>query len=138
MAEGKKLHMNKLWLLIPSFFDLLTSTMQYIAFNFISTSAYQILKGGMIVTTFLFSITFLKQPIIRKQLVGSILALAGILIVGIANVIFTKQSSYEGNAVHLYHISVSINCWVCADDWLTLYEWIFFCILAKAIKYLLC
>lgn len=102
--------------------------MQYIAFNFISTSAYQILKGGMIVTTFLFSITFLKQPIIRKQLFGSILALVGILIVGIANVVFTKQSAYEGNAVLFYNNLVSLNRGICTYDWLAIYEWFLLCI----------
>jgi hypothetical protein len=49
--------------MIPAFFDLLTSTMQFVAFNFISGSAYQMMKGGSIVTTFIFSITFLKKPI---------------------------------------------------------------------------
>jgi drug/metabolite transporter (DMT)-like permease len=82
--------MNRFYFLIPTFFDLLTSTMQFIAFNFISASAYQMMKGGSIITTFIFSVTFLKMPILRRQLVGSILAFIGIFIVGLANTIFTS------------------------------------------------
>ena len=82
--------MNRFYFLIPTFFDLLTSTMQFIAFNFISASAYQMMKGGSIITTFIFSVTFLKLPILRRQLVGSILTFIGIFIVGLANTIFTS------------------------------------------------
>ena len=82
--------MNRFYFLIPTFFDLLTSTMQFIAFNFISASAYQMMKGGSIITTFIFSVTLLKMPILRRQLVGSILAFIGIFIVGLANTIFTS------------------------------------------------
>jgi drug/metabolite transporter (DMT)-like permease len=82
--------MNRFYFLIPTFFDLLTSTMQFIAFNFISASAYQMMNGGNIITTFIFSVTLLKMPILRRQLVGSILAFIGIFIVGLANTIFTS------------------------------------------------
>jgi drug/metabolite transporter (DMT)-like permease len=85
--------MNRFYFLIPTFFDLLTSTMQFVAFNFISASAYQMMKGGSIITTFIFSVTFLKLPILRRQLAGSILAFIGIFIVGLANTIFTSQTS---------------------------------------------
>jgi drug/metabolite transporter (DMT)-like permease len=81
--------MNRLLLFIPAVFDLLTSTMQFFAFNFISASAYQMLKGGSILTTFIFSIIFLRQPILRRYLLGSIFALVGVIIVGLANTIFS-------------------------------------------------
>lgn len=105
MKKGKKVNMNKLWLFIPAFFDLLTSMMQYIAFNFISASAYQIFKGGTIITTFLFSVTFLKQSVTKKQIFGSLFALFGIVIVGLANIIFSKPStSHSDNTVNTYII----------------------------------
>ena len=99
--------MNRFYFFIPAFFDLLTSTMQFVAFNFISTSAYQMMKGGSIITTFLFSVTFLKQPVIRKRLVGSILAFIGIFIVGLANTVFTEgASSGDGNVNNIYIFSL--------------------------------
>jgi len=92
--------MNRFYLFVPAFFDLLTSTMQFFALNFIPTSAYQMLKGGSIITTFFFSVVFLKQPIIQRQLIGSLLALLGVLVVGLANTIFASgQSSSEGGVI---------------------------------------
>jgi drug/metabolite transporter (DMT)-like permease len=44
-SKGKKIDMNPLLLAIPAFCDCLTSTMQYIALNFISGSVYQMLRG---------------------------------------------------------------------------------------------
>jgi drug/metabolite transporter (DMT)-like permease len=55
--------MNKFWLAIPALCDFITSTMQYIALNFISGSVYQMMRGGTIITTFIFSIIFLKAKI---------------------------------------------------------------------------
>jgi drug/metabolite transporter (DMT)-like permease len=126
--KGKKLNMNKLWLFVPAFFDLLTSGMQYIAFNFISASAYQIFKGGTIITTFLFSITFLKQPITKKQIFGSLFALFGIIIVGLANIIFSTSSSHSDNTVIYIYIIVFIIYWLCTNDHIIIYKWFFLCI----------
>jgi hypothetical protein len=50
-AKGLKTSFNIAWLLIPTFGDFLTSTLQYIALNFISPSVYQMLRGGVIVIT---------------------------------------------------------------------------------------
>ena len=55
--------MNVFLLAIPSVCDLITSTLQYIALNFIPGSVYQMMRGGAIVTTFIFSICFLKVKI---------------------------------------------------------------------------
>lgn len=70
---------------------MMTSTLQFIAINFVPMSAYQLLKGGNIVTTFILSILILKRSIVKHQLAGSLFALIGILIVGIANVIDSDQ-----------------------------------------------
>ena len=48
--------MNKLILFIPASLDLITSTMFFMALNFISGSAYQLFRGGVIVTTYFFSV----------------------------------------------------------------------------------
>ena len=84
--------MNKLYLIVPAMCDLITSTLQFIALNFISASAFQMITGGDIVTCFIFSIILLKQPIYRAQIVGSVLAVMGVAIVGIANIINNDES----------------------------------------------
>jgi hypothetical protein len=47
--------------LVNTFCDTIGALMQGIALNFIPASSYQIMRGGTIVTTFLFSILYLKM-----------------------------------------------------------------------------
>lgn len=55
--------MNKFLLAVPAFCDFVTSTLQYIALNFIPGSVYQMMRGGTIITTFIFSIVFLRAKV---------------------------------------------------------------------------
>lgn len=86
--------MNKLYLIVPAMCDLITSTLHFIALNYVSASGYQMVNGGNIVTCFLFSIFFLKQPLLKSQLFGSIFALLGIAIVSVANIAFSDSGSH--------------------------------------------
>ena len=92
--------MNKFLLAVPAFCDFVTSTLQYIALNFISGSVYQMMRGGTIVTTFLFSILFLKSKVKKSQIVGSLFALIGVTIVGASNMIFTSSGSGSTDKVY--------------------------------------
>lgn len=91
--EGKKLRINKLIIIVPAICDLISSTLHFIALNYISASAYQMLTGGNIVATFILSILFLHQPLRKNHLFGSIFAFVGILVVGVANVVNAKQTN---------------------------------------------
>ena len=91
--------MNKFLLAIPAFCDFVTSTLQYIALNFIPGSVYQMMRGGTIVTTFIFSIVFLKSKVEKNQILGAALALIGVLIVGTSNMIYASSSSGAADAV---------------------------------------
>lgn len=85
--------MNYLLLAIPAVCDLITSTLQYIALNFIPGSVYQMMRGGAIVTTFIFSICFLKVKIERNMVIGSAMALIGVTVVGVSNTVFSDSGS---------------------------------------------
>ncbi len=85
---------------IPAISDLITSTLQYVALNFVAGSVYQMMRGGAIVTTFIFSILFLKMKAQRNQVSGSILALIGVMIVGASSLYFSSSSS-DANTVYL-------------------------------------
>jgi len=91
-SKGKLIEFNKLILAIPAISDLITSTLQYVALNFVTGSVYQMMRGGTIVSTFLFSIVFLKMKAQKNQIAGSALALIGVFIVGASSLIFTKSS----------------------------------------------
>lgn len=80
-------------IIIPAACDFLSSCLQYIALNFIPASIYQMLKGGGIITTFIFSYMLMKPIVKRSQISGCLLALVGIIIVGIAALIFNNNGS---------------------------------------------
>ena len=58
--------MNKFYLIAPAMLDLLSSTMLLISLNFIPTSAYQMLRGGSIISTFIFTLILVNKKI-KKQ-----------------------------------------------------------------------
>jgi drug/metabolite transporter (DMT)-like permease len=66
-----------------------------VALNFISGSVYQMMRGGTIVTTFMFSIIFLKIKVMKNQIFGAGLALIGVMIVGVSNMIFKDNSASD-------------------------------------------
>lgn len=91
-------------LAIPALCDLITSTLSYLALNFIPGSAYLMMKGGSIASTFLFSKVFLKNKIVRSQIVGSVLAIIGVFVVGVSNVAFEDTSNIsDSDAVYSYN-----------------------------------
>lgn len=102
IASGKILKFSKLRLAVSALCDVFASTMQCIALNFISGSAYQMMRGGTIATTFLFTIIYLKQKAHKNQIVGSGLAVIGVLIVGAANLIYSATSSGSENTVKCF------------------------------------
>lgn len=86
-----------MWLAIPALSDFITSTLQYVALNFISGSVYQMMRGGSIVTTLLFSVIFLKVKVMKNQILGAVLALVGVGVVGFSNMLFSDSSSSDAN-----------------------------------------
>jgi drug/metabolite transporter (DMT)-like permease len=47
------------------------------------------MRGGTIVTTLMFSIIFLKVKVMKNQVFGAGLALFGIIVVGLSNMLFS-------------------------------------------------
>lgn len=76
------------------------SALQYMSLNFIPASIYQMLKGGSIITTFLFSKWLLKGKTKRSEVSGCLLSLIGITIVGLSAVLFTHQSTTFTTVTH--------------------------------------
>ena len=53
------------------------------------------MRGGTIVTTFVFSIIFLKIKVMKNQVIGAALALFGVMIVGFSNLVFKDNSGSD-------------------------------------------
>jgi drug/metabolite transporter (DMT)-like permease len=83
--------MNKLYLAIPAIFDLIAGIFQTISIEFISASLYIMLRGGSIISVYLFSVFFLKSKIAKYQTFGVIFLLFGIFIVGFNDTYFLSS-----------------------------------------------
>lgn len=57
------------------------------------------MRGGAIVTTFIFSIIFLKIRVMKNQVLGAALALFGVMVVGLSNMVFSDASDGGADAV---------------------------------------
>jgi len=67
--------------------DLIATLLSYIALNMVASSVWQISRGGVIVTTAIFSVIFLKKRFDRSAVCGCILAFVGITGVQLVTVI---------------------------------------------------
>lgn len=85
--------MNYFWLLIPATADFFTSNLQYIALNYVAPSLYQMVRGGVILVTAVFTVYFLKKKLYLHNYIGCGFVIVGISLVGMANYIFPKSSS---------------------------------------------
>ena len=85
--------MNKFLLAIPGLFDFITSSLHLVALNFVSGSVYQMMRGGTIITTLIFSKIFLKSKVFKHQIAGAMITLLGVTIVGFSNLYFSDSSS---------------------------------------------
>lgn len=86
--------MNRFLLLIPALCDLINSTFVFIGLNFLSSSVYQIMRGGVILSTALCTRFFLKEPLKKRERWGCGIATLGITIVGIDSVLLTNDSTH--------------------------------------------
>lgn len=123
-SEGKEIKMNKLMFAIPAACDAINSTLSYIALNFITGSVWQMFRGGAILATFVLSIFMLKMKVKINHIVGSLMALIGIIIVGGSGLIFSENSTSSGTPVRLPLNSGSTNCGVHADGHLPYRHWL--------------
>ncbi len=58
-----KMKYSKFLLCVPSACDLIISSLDFFALNYVPGSAYQMMRGGTIVATFVFSILILNKKI---------------------------------------------------------------------------
>ena len=88
---GLKTDINVLLLAIPAIFDILASSLMFVALTRVAASVYQMMRGGIVVITAILSVLFLKRKQYRHHIFGILLILAGIVIVGVASVVFSKD-----------------------------------------------
>lgn len=126
--------MNKFLLAIPALCDFITSTLQYVALNFIPGSIYQMMRGGTIITTFIFSVFFLKTKVQKYQILGCLLAFLGVFVVGVSNMVFRGGDTSDSSAVILFLIIEFTDCRIYPDSNFPVFQWLLLRLLAKIIE----
>jgi drug/metabolite transporter (DMT)-like permease len=76
---------------VPASCDFVTSNLQYIALTMLQPSIYQMLRGGVVLVTALFSVVFLKKKLQLYHYLGCALVFMGVMVVGIANFVLPAQ-----------------------------------------------
>lgn len=64
----------------------------------VASSVWQISRGGVIVTTAIFSVIFLKRKFDKPAILGCILAFAGITGVQLVTILFSEKDDENKNA----------------------------------------
>jgi drug/metabolite transporter (DMT)-like permease len=96
--------LNPAIILIPTLLDFFASYCFYTALNFMAGSVYQMLRGGTVLTTYLFTIVILKVRPKKHKIVGCIIVLFGLTTVGAVNFIMGDQGESNSMAALGYFL----------------------------------
>lgn len=96
IAKNRKLQYTKLWAALPAMLDAVGSGMSITSLLLLPASVSQMLQGGQIVTTCLFSKWINDRKILRHHMAGVICSSVGFVFVGLAGYIATAGAEDDG------------------------------------------
>lgn len=79
--------------LIPSMCDLIVSTLQFFSLLFVDSSIFQMMRGGSIIFTAIFSKWFFSKNFMPYKYLGLFLVIIGLVLVGLSNFLFVSSDS---------------------------------------------
>jgi len=91
--KPKEPNPSKMLACIPAFMDSCGSSLQVVPLLLIPASVNQMLRGGVIIFTCLFSKIFLKRQVYRHHIVGVVFLVIGFCVVGMASVLGPADDS---------------------------------------------
>ena len=112
--EENKKKQPKIWnFLFPALFDIVGSSINSISLTFLASSIYQMFRGAIIIFTCTAGIIFLKNKYYRHHFLGIIIAIMGLVVVGV-NAIINKSSSSNnpGFGIFLCILSQMFSCFL--------------------------
>jgi len=104
---------SKFKVAVPAMCDFFSSTLQFAGLILISSSIYQMLKGGTIILTAIFSVLFLKRKLKSYHYIGIILTVMGVTVVGLSSFIVSgedddQDSDYRNRFIGLALVLISL------------------------------
>lgn len=94
--KGLKTNINVCLLAIPACFDILASTLMFLALTMIAASIYQMMRGLIVFVAAILSIIFLKRRFYRHHWTSLVLVVGGVAIVGASPIIYPEEE-HEGD-----------------------------------------
>lgn len=88
--------------------DLMASLLSYIALNMVASSVWQISRGGVIITTAIFSFFFLKKKFERNAILGCFIAFVGITGVEVIAVVSASSSTQDSQILGVMLLLASL------------------------------
>jgi drug/metabolite transporter (DMT)-like permease len=104
--------------MIPAACDFLASVFGYIAMNFIPGSVQQMLDGSSMLWTAIFSYLLLRKKVKRNQVSGCVLALIGLVIVGVSDLVINGNSSSASQTFVTDDLNKGTD-WLCIEHGIT-------------------
>ncbi|KAL4476239.1 hypothetical protein ABPG74_009972 [Tetrahymena malaccensis] len=99
-----------LWILVPSLCDLIGSTLQFFSLLFIDSSIYQMMRGGSIIFTALFSKILFKKIFLKYKYLGLLLSIIGLVLVGLSPFLFIGSSNSANLNMQYVSIGLLVIC----------------------------
>ena len=93
--RGPKININIALLAITALFDIVGSSLMFIALTLVAASIYQMLRGFVMFMTAIQSIIILKRRYYRHHLLSLTFIIWGVGIVGISSILFPDKESEE-------------------------------------------
>ena len=97
ISKNRRIEFTKLWAAVPALLDAVGSGMSITSLLLLPASVSQMLQGGQIVTTCLFSKWINNRAILRHHFAGVVCSSIGFVFVGLAGYIATNGAEDEGD-----------------------------------------
>jgi drug/metabolite transporter (DMT)-like permease len=101
-ARGLKTNINVCLLAIPASFDVLASSLMFLALTMIPASIYQMMRGLIVFVAAILSIIFLKRRFHRHHWTSLALVVGGVAIVGASPIIYPEKNKDDGDEKLVY------------------------------------
>ena len=96
--KGLKTDINVFILAIPACFDIIASTLMFVALTMIAASIYQMMRGILVFVAAIMSVVFLKRKFYRHHWTALVLVVSGVAIVGASPILFPDGDSGSTNS----------------------------------------
>jgi len=105
--KGQKTKVNVLLFAIPASFDIIGSSLMFIALTMIAASIYQMMRGMLVFIIAMMSVIFLKRRLYRHHWTALAAILIGLVVVGATPLIYSDSSKKDDDS-EAYQVIIGI------------------------------